>query len=148
MAEEYIQFKRGCVYKSLKDFSRMDPDCFRADDWLFSKNCIYRCEKDGTLNACGGTYKDEKMPIEYEKDFVLVGHYDYKLRDSELRKKAMQEAYEKRYFDFDKFYSAYCEILERLDEENDKIDEKTIRYIDGQVGQYFNKYGSVSESLI
>lgn len=151
MTEEYIQFKRGGVYKSLNDFSRLSSDCFTEDDSLFLKNRIYRCEKDGTLHSCGGTYKDEKMPIKYKNDFVLVRHYDYKLDDSELRKKAMQRAYEKRQFDFfnfDKFYSEYSDVFRMLCEENKKKDVNIIRYIDGQVGRYFNEYGNINESLI
>lgn len=147
MTEKYIPFKKGCVYKPLYSFTRIDPECFNGQT-LFFKNHIYRCEEDGTLNCCGGTFANERISIDHKDAFVLVGHFAYQHTIDELCKKAMEEAYNQQCPDFDKFYAAYQKKFRELESENNKIDDEEIIYVDGQIGRYFNEQGNINESLI
>lgn len=143
-------FKKGEVYKSLAYLERCDPDFIDPPITLFEKNRIYKCRKDGTLYSMG-SFNNETIDDSINEDFVLVGHYNPKMNDSELRKESMRLAFGESMqnrLGFDMFYKLYRETLHRLGEENDKIDDKTVTYINGVKAPYWNEYGNVSESLI
>lgn len=144
------KFKKGCVYKSLKNLQRTDPDYMGDDEDLFTKNKVYPCYKDGTLYSMDGTIRNEEIPEYLYDAFVLIGHCAVKKTCSEVRKEAMKIAYSEchKSKDFEKFYKRYGEMFDSLDKENDLVDDRHFTYLDGTEECFWTEYGSLNTSKV
>lgn len=131
--------KKGEIYKALMGVVRCDPDFFEPDKNLFEKNWLYKCEKDGTLHSLG-TFSDEPIDEKFDEIFELVGHFTPKATNSEIRKEAMRLAFNTNPTDFEMFYETYENEFEALHNENDKINENEMTYINGHKGLYWEEY--------
>lgn len=142
------KFKKGCVYKSLENLQRTDPDFMWNDHHLFTKNKVYPCYKDGTLYSMNGSIQNEEITEDLYDSFILIGYCFVKKTCSEIRKEAMKVAYLKNHTseDFESFYEDYSEEFNKLGKENDSIDDRHFIYLDGTRECFWTKYGSLIES--
>ncbi len=136
------KFKRGEVYKSLARIVRPDPDFMEAPTVLFDENELYKCKKDGTLYSFG-SFSDENINKEFFDDFVLVGHFTPEIDAIEMRKMAMKPAFEKSVesgYDFDTFYRLYREEFKIIHEEDEKINDNIVTFLNGETASYYDVY--------
>ena len=139
-------FKKGEVYKATKTLGKLDGDCNNWDN-LFEKDYPYQCKKDGTLYSFG-TFDDEEVPDEYQDSFVLIGHCVVRKDIGEIRKEAMQWAFESTNDSnsFDDFYLEYSKKFHEIKKEQEEKSKNgtfsRFTRLDGTVDCFYNKFGN------